>query len=138
GLMRQRGPFADDRPDPDSSVPFWAANTSKDGVVVDPEDPADRAALAALVARADVVLDDGAGASSRGLVATDALRANPRLVWVSIRPFGATGPRARWKGSDLVCWAAGGAAAMLGYDDPQTPPLVPQGDLSFQLAAQWA
>src|SRR6202035_1197304 len=62
----------------------------------------------------------------------------PRLVYVSITPFGQTGPLKDWLGSDMVAWAMGGGMAMVGYSDHSTTPLVPQGDLTFQLAGQWA
>jgi len=52
----------------------------------------------------------------------EALRArNPRLVHCALTPFGRTGPRAHWRGHDLVVVALGGNAAMTG--DPDRPPV---------------
>ena len=33
---------------------------------------------------------------------------NPRLIYVSITPFGRTGPKTDYAATDLICWAAGG------------------------------
>jgi benzylsuccinate CoA-transferase BbsE subunit len=46
----------------------------------------------------------------------------------SITPFGSTGPRRRWQGSDLVAWAASGG--LVGIGDPDRRPVAPGGDLS--------
>lgn len=41
-------------------------------------------------------------------------RLNPRLVHVTITPFGRTGPRSAWRGGDLELMAAGGAMSLAG------------------------
>ncbi|WP_420438325.1 CoA transferase [Candidatus Poriferisodalis sp.] len=48
---------------------------------------------------------------------TDVSAGNPALVQVSITPFGRTGPRAHWLGSDLVAAAMGGMMALTGLAD---------------------
>ena len=53
----------------------------------------------------------------------------PALVHVSITPFGTTGPRSGWRGSDLVAAAAGGAASLVGESDD--PPVRMAGVQSF-------
>ena len=55
---------------------------------------------------------------------------NPALVYVSVTPFGATGPKARWAASDLTVFAAAGALWLMG--DADRPPVrisVPQAFL---------
>jgi crotonobetainyl-CoA:carnitine CoA-transferase CaiB-like acyl-CoA transferase len=42
---------------------------------------------------------------------------NPALVHVSVTPFGSRGPRARWRGSELVTSAMGGALRLTGEPD---------------------
>ena len=42
---------------------------------------------------------------------------NPRLVQVSLTPFGRTGPRAHWQTSDLVAGALGGVLSVSGTPD---------------------
>ncbi len=92
------------------SLEFWAHNRGKSSVVLD--DPAD---LLALAATADVVLESvvlGDGLDPDQLAAV-----NPRLVHVSITPFGSTGPKARWAASDLTIAAAGCSMALNGDAD---------------------
>jgi crotonobetainyl-CoA:carnitine CoA-transferase CaiB-like acyl-CoA transferase len=47
--------------------------------------------------------------------------ANPKLIHVSITPFGRTGPRAEWRASDLELMAASGAMSLAG--EPGQMPL---------------
>lgn len=48
-------------------------------------------------------------------------RANPRLIHVSVTPFGSSGPRATWRGSELVASAMGGTLRLTG--DPDRAPV---------------
>ena len=47
---------------------------------------------------------------------------NPRLVQVSLTPFGRTGPRAHWQTSDLVAGALGGVLSVSGTPDQPVNP----------------
>ena len=53
---------------------------------------------------------------------------NPRLIVVSITPFGQTGPYREWKGSDLIEWSM----SLTGYN---TPTLVDDADKENPLKA---
>ena len=55
---RNIGPFKDDVPDPNSSLYFWARNTSKESLCVDLESPQGISAVKKLLAKADVFLED--------------------------------------------------------------------------------
>jgi crotonobetainyl-CoA:carnitine CoA-transferase CaiB-like acyl-CoA transferase len=77
-----------------------------------------------LVESADPVLRARLGLEPGALAA-----AHPALVHVSITPFGTTGPRAGWRGSDLVAAAAGGAAHLVGESDD--PPVRMAGTQSY-------
>ena len=59
----------------------------------------------------DVLVTDAAVGEMEALgLGYDELHArNPALVYTSLTPFGLTGPRRRWRGSDLVGWASSGA-----------------------------
>lgn len=77
----------------------------------------------ARVAAADVLVDylglpriEETGLSRAALVA-----ANPRLVHVSVTTFGSSGPRARWRGSELVASATSGILRLVG--DVDRPPV---------------
>ncbi len=101
---------------PDRSVGhrFDAWGAGKRSVVVEgPDDPA----LDALLAAADVVLDTP---GFPGALTLDPGRA-PDAVWVSITPFGRTGPRAGWHASDLGVMAASGN--MFATGDPDRAPV---------------
>ncbi len=137
---RHRGPFAEYKPDPNGSLYFWAWNTSKRSVVLDLRSARDRAKLKRLVRLADVVLEDfqPGHLDQLRLGYAHLRRLNPRLVMTSVTSFGQTGPLAHWKGSDLVHWAMAGNMWLIGYDDPATPPLCPQGDHSYLIAGHWA
>ena len=44
-------------------------------------------------------------------------KTNPRLIVVSVTPFGTTGPRSDWPAIDLTVWAASGALILVGDAD---------------------
>jgi crotonobetainyl-CoA:carnitine CoA-transferase CaiB-like acyl-CoA transferase len=81
--------------------------------VAGPDDPA----LDELLAGADVVLDTP---GAPGVLTLDPARA-PHSVWVSITPFGLTGPRSGWRASDLGVLAASGN--MYATGDPDRAPV---------------
>ena len=55
--------------------------------------------------------------AASGLGYADLAALNPGLVYVSITPFGQDGPKAQWKGGDLVALAAGGPLFLYGDAD---------------------
>jgi crotonobetainyl-CoA:carnitine CoA-transferase CaiB-like acyl-CoA transferase len=112
--------------DPESSL-FWRAwGLGKRSVVLDIEDAADRERLTELAKGADIWIESCAPGRLAALgLGADALRAhNPALVYVSVTPFGQTGPYAKHPATDLTLAAAGGLLNMQG--DGDRPP-VPVG-----------
>ncbi len=95
---RRQGPFAGDVREPEHSLFWWAYARNKRSVVLDPESPGDREALLRLIESADVLVESRSpGEMDRlGLGFEDLARLNPALVYVSVTPFGQTGPKARW------------------------------------------
>lgn len=73
--------------------------------------------LPALLARADVVIETPGWPGTVPADPTDA----PGAVWVRVTPFGADGPRAHWRASDLGIMAASGNMYCTG--DPDRPPV---------------
>ena len=121
--VRQRPPFWGDVADPERSIAWLALNASKRGITLDLDRPAGRDLFLRLAERADVVLETGApGAlAARGL-GWDILHArSPGLVLCSLTPYGQTGPRAGWRGSDLTIIAQSGNLHCTG--DPDRAPL---------------
>jgi crotonobetainyl-CoA:carnitine CoA-transferase CaiB-like acyl-CoA transferase len=93
---------------------FLAWGAGKSSVVVDgPDDPR----LDELLRTADAVIDTPGFA---GALDVDPGRA-PDAVWVSVTPFGSTGPRAGWRASDLGVMASSGN--MYATGDPDRPPV---------------
>ena len=72
-----------------------------------------------LAVAADVVIETERPGrlADAGIDYPDISADNPALVQVSITPFGRTGPRAQWLGSDLVAAAIGGMMALTGLAD---------------------
>ena len=104
-------------PDAELGAADWQAyNANKRLLRLDLRRPRERDALASLLVHADVLIETAAPDSPQAeLFRPDALRArNPRLIQVSIRPFGTDGPRAHWQASDLELMAAGGAMSLAG------------------------
>src|SRR5271156_947248 len=130
--VRRLAPFYQDRRDPDGSLYWWAYNRNKRAITLDFTAPEGRALLLQMVAGADFLIESAAPGhmTGLGLGFDDLARINPRLVYVSISPFGGSGPKAGWAASDLTVMAAGGPLALTGDDD--RPPLrvsVPQAYL---------
>ena len=120
------GPFAGGTPDPDRSLYFWAYNRNKRGLILDLTTAEGQQRLKELVRDADFLLEsyDPGYLDTLGL-GWEALRQiNPRLVMVSLTPFGQSGPKAGWAASTLTTWAASGTLLITG-DEDRPPVQVP-------------
>lgn len=123
--LRTLEPMHPDVTGPEASL-WWAYFAAgKRSVIIDPDAAAGEDTLERLVRSADVVFDDTPGPvdGPRHDLRRRAQEANPQLTWVSVTPFGLTGPRTNWPGSDLIGWAACGLASTVGFADG--PPLAP-------------
>jgi crotonobetainyl-CoA:carnitine CoA-transferase CaiB-like acyl-CoA transferase len=103
----------------DRSRSQWRAfNVNKRVVEFDATLAADRERIESLLGTADICLLTPGSSHWGAWLDPDMLRTNyPRLVVVTMRPFGSAGPRSQWKGSDLEIMAAGGAMALAGEPD---------------------
>ncbi len=118
--------------DPEASL-FWRAwGQGKKSVVLDldaPDSKSDREKFLALVDTADILIESFTPGvmDAMGLGAA-ALRArNPMLLYVSVSPFGQTGPLAKAPATDLTLSAAGGLLNMTGDGDrPPVPVGLPE------------
>ena len=101
---RRLGPYVHDEPSSERSLRHWAFNRGKKSVVLDLDLDAGRSQLAQLAAGADMVIESGTPGdmAALGLGYDDLAAANPALVYVSISPFGQTGPKASWAATDLT------------------------------------
>ena len=121
-LSRRFGPFYHDEPHPEKSLFWFALNTSKRGITLNLETATGMEIFKTLVKRSDFVVETFAPGylSSLGLGYHDLEKINPKVILVSITPFGQTGPYKDYKSSDLVAWAVGGE--MAPYGDADRPP----------------
>jgi benzylsuccinate CoA-transferase BbsE subunit len=102
------------------NAPDWRGNNANKRLLsLDLESDSGRATFLKLAASADILLETAHPASEQAcFFDPDKLRAvNPRLIHVSITPFGRTGPRAQWQASDIELMAAGGAMSLAGEPD---------------------
>ncbi len=127
--VRRLAPFYKDDPDPEHSLNWWAFTRNKRGITLDIERAEGRDVLRRLLAEADFLIESETPGrlAALGLGYEDLARQNPRLIVVSITPFGQTGPKAGYVDTDLIMMAASGPMHLSG--DADRPPLrlsVPQ------------
>ena len=130
---RKRGPML--REDEDSSL-YWAQmNASKRSITLDLDDESDRERLRTLCETADFLFEsDAPGAmASRGLGYDDLRERAPQLIYVSITPFGQSGPKSMWAASDLIGHVSGGLSSLVG--DPDRAPLRPSVEQAYNITA---
>jgi len=116
---RNIGPFYGDDPRPEKSLYWWAYAANKRSITLDLEQRDGQALLEKLVAEADFLIEsnhpgylDGLGLGYQRLAGI-----NPRLVMVSITPFGQDGPYSAYQASDIVGMALGGFMYLTGDED---------------------
>jgi benzylsuccinate CoA-transferase BbsE subunit len=116
---RRLAPFADDDPDPEKALGWWAYNRGKRSVTLDLAAPRGRDLFLKLAAQADAVLEsfEPGQMEAWGLGLDSLKRVNPRIVLTRITPFGQTGPYARLAASDLILSALGGSSWLVGDED---------------------
>lgn len=95
-------------------------NENKRSICLDLDTPTGEALFLTLIERADAVVDARDFTEDDPLPAAATVR-KPGLVWTRITPFGLTGPRRDWSGSDLVYQAV--SASMYGWGRADRPPL---------------
>jgi crotonobetainyl-CoA:carnitine CoA-transferase CaiB-like acyl-CoA transferase len=98
---------------------FLSVNRNKESVALDFKSPRGRAILDALVARADVLVENfhPGTLDALGLGYAHLSEKHPRLVYCSITGFGSTGPLRQRPGYDAVVQAEGGLMSLTGPAD---------------------
>jgi itaconate CoA-transferase len=119
------------------SAYFAWANRNKESVALDLKHPLGREALARLVARADVVVQNLApGAAGRlGLDPEELRAAHPALIVVGISGYGNGGPYAKARAYDLLAQSEGGSCAITGVDGRPAKPGMPIADIGAGMYA---
>ena len=120
------GPFlpGDDTAARGASAYFTSLNCGKRSVVLDLKQTRGRAALAELVRRADVLVENfRPGTLARlGFPAERLRELNPRLVYAAISGFGATGPAAQRPAYDMIIQALSGLMSITGTEPEAAAP----------------
>ncbi|HEV8658021.1 MAG TPA: CoA transferase, partial [Thermoanaerobaculia bacterium] len=106
---------------------FWiAANAGKRSITIDLESDSGKSLFRKLASNADFIVES----FPPGTLSYETLRAeNPKLIMVSITPFGQSGPYADFQASDIEIMALSGAMSLAGEEGgepmrvsaPQTP-----------------
>lgn len=109
-LQRRVGPFADGEPGPERGGWFAATNFCKKSVAIETETEAGRQALAALMADADVVLENMTATRARriGALPDAFLAEGPGRLFISSTGFGRSGPFAAYRTFGVQLEAYGG------------------------------
>jgi crotonobetainyl-CoA:carnitine CoA-transferase CaiB-like acyl-CoA transferase len=108
----------------EKSVPFNTVNRNKLGIALDLVHPRGAELLMRLVAISDVVLENYSGAvlTKLGLDESVLLEVNPRLVMLSMPPFGAGGPYHHYRAYGSTVEQASGLPHLQG--SPSDPPVM--------------
>lgn len=112
---RQHGPFPESGPHPERSALYLYNNTSKRGITLDATTAAGAAALRRLVEWADVLIDNLPERQLERLSFDWSTLSgiNRSLVYLSITPYGRSGPRADFKGDEVTIMQAAGLGNLL-------------------------
>ncbi len=116
---RHSEPFLGGRDDVESSALFAYLNTSKMSVTLDLDNPEQAQSVKRLAQETDILVESYAPGYLESLgLGYDALaEINPGLIYVSVTPFGQTGPYRDYKGGDIVAQAIGALMYTIGLPD---------------------
>ena len=116
---RNIGPFYGDDPQPEKSLFWWAYAANKRSITLGLEQKDGQALLKKMVAEADFLVESFAPGylDTLGLFYDLLAEINPKLVMVSITPFGQDGPYSNYQATDIVGMALGGFMYLTGDDD---------------------
>ncbi|HEY8130431.1 MAG TPA: CoA transferase [Thermoanaerobaculia bacterium] len=111
-------PPGGDPPRTEQNLYWIAANAGKRSITLDLQTDSGRQTLRRLAAKADFVLESFPPATLESWgIGYEVLSAdNPKLIMVSITPFGQSGPYANFQASDLEIMALSGAMSLAGKE----------------------
>jgi CoA:oxalate CoA-transferase len=117
---------------------FISVNRGKQSIALDLKSDADRKVFEALLARADIVIENYRGGTMEKLgYGYDTLKDRyPKLIYAAVSGFGHTGPYAKRPAYDMIAQAMGGVMSLTGH--PGTAPVrvgTSTGDITAALFA---
>lgn len=116
---RHIGPYVDGDPGPERSLYWEAYNNNKKGITLDVTTSDGRELFERLVETSDFLVEsfEPGFMDDLGLGYEDLAATNPELVYVSVTPWGRTGPYSEFRASDLEMMAASGCMSVTGEAD---------------------
>ncbi len=134
-VTRAHGPFVGGEVDPEESALFHFLNAGKQGVVLDLDADEGMARFDALLAGADILIEntEPADYARLGLAAERLTERHPHLVVVSISANGRSGLWSDRPGTDLTAQAASSLPLGLGMPE-RTPLRIPYDQADYQAA----
>lgn len=119
GSPSRIGPYYKNITDPEKSLYWFAFNTNKKGITLNLHSTEGQNIFKQLCRETDIILDSlGLGYLDKlKLGYSDITKINPNIIYAAITPFGQTGPKANFKGSDLTALASGGFLNACGNPD---------------------
>ena len=135
---RDVGPFVGDLSGPERSLYWHHFNTGKRSVTLDITKSRGVQLFRSLAESTDIVLETFPPGlmDSLSMGYADLSATNPALIYVSVTPYGQTGPYREHKASDLVGFAMGGYMYVTGW--PHTPPTRLWGSQAYHTASNRA
>ncbi len=135
---RHIGPFVKTPSGKTKSGYFMSVNRGKESIALDLKADGDRAVFEALLARADVLIENYRGGTMEKLgYGYEQIKDRyPKLIYCGVSGFGHTGPYAKRPAYDMIAQAMGGVMSLTGH--PGSPPTrvgTSTGDLSAGLFA---
>lgn len=117
--IRNRGPFFYNEPDSEKSLLWFAYNVNKRGITLNIETIDGQILFKKLVKTADFIIESYPPGymANLGLDYPNLEKLNPRLIMVSVTPFGQKGPYANYEESGMISWALGGQMYLYGDAD---------------------
>ena len=114
--IRRLPPYYQDNPTIESSLAWWALGANKRSLTLDLDTEGAREVLHKLIQTADFLIESfpPGHLAERGFGWEDMHAAKPSLVYVSITPYGQTGPHSQWAASDINVQAMGGHMYLSG------------------------
>ncbi len=115
-VARSMAPHFGNDPHPEKSLVFLLANLNKRGVTLNLDAPDGRELLRQLVRTADIVVEsfEPGYLAALGLDYAALAQENPRLIMISITPFGQSGPYRAYQSEEIVTYALSGIMSISG------------------------
>ena len=123
-IARSIGPFWKDESHPEKSGLFIYLNSNKQSITLDPATPEGKELFCKLIAETDILVEANLPRRMQelGLTYETLKEINPRLIMVSITPFGQNGPYSDYKAYNLnVCHGSGESYILQTLDLTREP-----------------